>query len=229
VQLPVNKARIIKIAGGVLVMVCLYIGGIAQELPKKIRGYKLHRVDVSVNKENRGSGIRVDVGFGEPRVTSFSLEGLTFELDSTVLVYGKSGKVDFLMFRDFTVNGIDVEINEYRKSFDFEKDASVKLENPVSITVGASGVLKGAFSEMRSVKKQWDVKGRLFVFGKFKKFGFTFKRVVPVDLELSIKNPVTEKLRSGKFHRKVSGDSGIIEQQRYIRFNRFAGADFGHM
>jgi hypothetical protein len=34
------------------------------------------------------------------------------------------------------------------------------------------------------------VTGTAFVFGKFKKFGFTFKRVVPVKIDLKFKNPL---------------------------------------
>jgi hypothetical protein len=109
-------------------------------------------------------------------------------------VHGKSGTIDFLMFKDFEVNGIKVEIEEYTKSFEIEKDMSLKLADPVEVFVGSGGLLKGAYSEMRSSLPKWKVKGTVFVFGKFKKFGFKFKRVIPVPVEIEIDNPVRKSL-----------------------------------
>ena len=119
--------------------------------------------------------------------------GITLELDSKVTVFGQSGKIDFISFKDFKVNGIKVDIEEYRTRFEFKKGKAFELEKPVQIFVSTSQSLRGALSEYKDSKDKWLVKGRVFVFGKFKKFGFSFKRVIPVDIELEIDNPLKEK------------------------------------
>lgn len=45
-------------------------------------------------------------------------------------------------------------------------------------------------NDKTAAKDEWTVTGRVFVFGRFKKFGFDFKRVVPVEINLKIKNPL---------------------------------------
>ena len=53
--------------------------------------------------------------------------------------------------------------------------------------------LLGALDEWRESKETWPVTGRVYVFGHFKKFLFKFKRVVPVELNLSLPNPLKDK------------------------------------
>jgi hypothetical protein len=50
--------------------------------------------------------------------------------------------------------------------------------------------LFGALGEWNDAKALWPVTGRVYVFGQFKKFIFKFKRVVPVELSLSLPNPL---------------------------------------
>jgi len=47
-----------------------------------------------------------------------------------------------------------------------------------------------ALDEWSNSKETWPITGRVYVCGKFKKFLFTFKRCVPVDLDLTIRNPL---------------------------------------
>jgi len=44
--------------------------------------------------------------------------------------------------------------------------------------------------EWASPRTNWPVTGVAYVFGRFKKSLFKFKRVVPVELELQIRNPL---------------------------------------
>ena len=50
--------------------------------------------------------------------------------------------------------------------------------------------------EWNKPKDVWPVTGRVYVFGHFKKFLFKFKRVVPVELNISFKNPLRSKSES---------------------------------
>ncbi len=98
-----------------------------------------------------------------------------------------------MTFRDFKVNGLDVEIEEYTNSFEFKKNQAIALPKPVKIFLGARQALKGALKEMRDSKEEWTVTGTVFVFGRFKKWGFSAKRVVPVEVNVKVKNPLKKE------------------------------------
>ena len=76
--------------------------------------------------------------------------------------------------------------------------------------------VKGALSERRDSKGQWRVKGTAMVFGKFRKFGFSFKRVVPVKVDFYIPNPIRDLLSFLSFDGDLSGYPSIVEEQRNI-------------
>lgn len=166
----------------------------SQQIPDKIRGYKIYKTEISVtnesleNKEKKDFGVEID--FEEPELTKISLVGITLELESKITVFGQSGTVDFISFKDFKVNDINVEIEEYKTSFDFKKGESVQLEKPVEIFINTKQTLRGAVKEYKNSKDKWLITGRVFVFGRFKKFGFNFKRVIPVYVNLTVKNPL---------------------------------------
>ena len=66
------------------------------------------------------------------------------------------------------------------------------MPKPARIFLGTGQIVKAAWKEIAETKKEWTITGRVFVFGKFKKLGFSFKRVIPVDINLTIKNPLIE-------------------------------------
>lgn len=173
----------------------------SQDLPDKIRGYKVHKTNILVQNQNleadaekKDLGVAMD--FAEPEIADIGLLGINLELNSKLTVFGQSGKIDFISFKDFKVNGIKVDIEEYKESFDFKQGEPFELKKPVRIFVGTRQTLRGALNEYEDSKEKWLVTGRVFVFGKFKKFGFSFKRVIPVDVELLIDNPLQEKSES---------------------------------
>jgi hypothetical protein len=169
---------------------------IGQELPDKIRGYKVHKANISVLTANQPSPAidapEARVTIGEPSVSDISLSGLTLEVPAEIIASGQSGKVDFLTFQNFRVNGLTVEVEEYRDSFEFKKEQLVELPAPAKIYLRADRLLRGAWKEMTESKDEWTITGRIFVFGKFKKMGMNFKRVVPVDISIKIKNPLID-------------------------------------
>ena len=171
----------------------------AQELPDKIRGYKVHKAKISVKTiDQKGAG-RLEssdneafVKINEPEVLDVSLTGITFALEAELSTFEQSGTVDFLTFHDFRVNGLKVDVAEYDSSFKFQKNEPIFLPKPVTIFLGTAQALTGVVKEMKESKKEWRVTGRVFVFGKFKKSIFKFKRVVPVEIDILIKNPLNE-------------------------------------
>ncbi len=111
-----------------------------------------------------------------------------------------------MSFKDIKVNGLDVEIEEYKESFELKKNEKVILPKPVRAFISSGQTLRGAFKELKESKNEWTISGKIFVFGKFKKFGFNFKRVIPLDINFKIENPVKKKLEEiekSKFESRV--------------------------
>lgn len=169
----------------------------AQDLPDEIRGYKVHNEKFSVtnNPDRRDQKNKSEVfaRLTEPELIDTSLSGLTFEISGEIDSLDYKGKVDFLMFKDFKVNGLDVEIEEYTNSFEFRKNQPVTLPKPVKIFLSSRQALRGALGEIRDSKEEWTVTGTVFVFGRFKKWGFSAKRVVPVVVNVKVKNPLKKE------------------------------------
>lgn len=169
----------------------------AQELPDEIRGYKVHKAKIVVTNQtgekNKKDESEAFVRMDDPVMVEKGLSGVTFEISGEIDSLEHSGKVDFLTFRDFTVNGMKVEIPEYNESFEFKKNELLRFPKPLRVNVGTLQTLRGALDEFRNSKEEWEVRGTVFVFGKFKKWGFNFKRVVPVEVNVKIKNPIKKE------------------------------------
>jgi hypothetical protein len=164
----------------------------AQDLPDKIRGYKVHNDKIVVSTVPAGEdSVGASVKIGEPKLVEADLTGITFELPAEILAAKQSGKVDFLAFHNVRVNGITVDVEEYRSPFDLSKGEFKALPKPARVFLPATGILQAAWKEMRDSQAEWTVSGRVFVFGRFRRFGIYHKRVVPVDFQIKIKNPLS--------------------------------------
>jgi hypothetical protein len=193
--MPKHKSSI-KFAAFLLFTLFLLLaaGADSQELPDKIRGYKGYNANIRVESSPTTSK-ELDkeiatVTLGEPSIVEFGLSGLTFEVSAKIASLEKSGKVDFVAFRGFTVGGIPVEIEEYKHPFKFKKGHSTPLPVPARIFVRSTNLARAAFKEMVESEKEWPIAGTAFVFGQFKMFGFSFKRVIPVAIKINIPNPI---------------------------------------
>jgi hypothetical protein len=166
----------------------------AQSLPKVIRGYRVYEIRIAVSNGSdpavRSAKYDAAVKLGSPAVAYVSLTGVTLGVTAEISSVGQQGRVDFLTFRDFTVNGIPVDIDEYREQFSFQTNTPVKLPKPVSIRIGGRGMAQAVYNELIGSKDKWAVAGTILVFGKFRRMGFDFKRVVPVRVSLDMPNPL---------------------------------------
>lgn len=171
------------------------VSSFAHDLPKEIRGYKVYNAKVSV--ENKGEKIKNNtdafVKIGEPKITDISIAGVTVEVSGEITVPEQNGTIDFLTFKDFRINNLAVSIEEYREPFAFKKNQTVALPKPVKIFIATDKILRGAVKEFNNAENEWTITGTAFVFGRFKKFGFNFKRVVPIEINLKIKNPIKQE------------------------------------
>ena len=197
------KPRILKKLHLSAFLGCLFVFcsfAAAQNLPDEIRGYKVYKAKVSVKNqiEKNSKSVQTEakgsseayIKVGEPEVADVSLTGITLELSAEIDALEQSGTIDFLTFKDFRVNGLAVDVEEYRESFAFKKNQTIVLPKPVKIFVRTGETLRGAVKEMKDSKEEWTVTGTVFVFGRFKKSFLKFKRVVPVKINLNIKNPL---------------------------------------
>ena len=171
-------------------------GATQREYPKEIRGYKLERVTIEPKqpaKGGAGSGPGSDdaiITFGEARVASVSPLGVTLEIPIVVAPVKQKGKIDFLSFYDITINGTHVEVDDYNESFDLPTEQALTLRRPITIFVATPNAVVGAVQDLARPKETWPVTGVVYVFGEFKKWIFTGKRVVPVELDLQMRNPL---------------------------------------
>ena len=173
--------------------------------PDNIRGYKVERtvVEVKSAKNNTGAannGAKSDdsnvdqlITFGKPTLARVTPLGITFEVPIVVAPVTQNGKVDFLVFEDIEINGHSVDISEYHHSFNLPGNAPLTLKSPLSIYIYLPGAMLAAVGEWTDSRETWPVTGRVYVFGKFKKSLFSFKRCVPVELDLTMRNPLREK------------------------------------
>lgn len=191
-----NYAKHLDPLSVLLCATILTVAASAQDLPSKIRGYSVHKERITISTsaaDDTQAQAPAAVEVGDPAVSEFSLSGVTFELPLSFTSPSQSGKVDFLTFHDFSVNGIPVSLEEYVAPFEFRKNAPITLPKPVPVFLNTARLLQAAWKELRESKDEWTVTGRVFIFGRFRRFGFYHKRVVPVDVRVSIKNPVRTK------------------------------------
>jgi hypothetical protein len=165
-------------------------------LPSSIRGYKVRdakvKIVTSTEKAAEKAANSAFVRLGEPELVDIGFYGATIEVGAEITAGEQTGRVDFLTFRDFRIGGVPVEIDEYDHPFQFKKNQVVAIPKPIRLSLSMFSVPKAVYHELTEQTDELDVTGTVFVFGKFKKMGFEFKRVVPVRIDMKIKNPLRQ-------------------------------------
>lgn len=154
-----------------------------------MRGYKSYDIPGVVRIDD-GKGKGPFLRVYTPKLASIGMSGVSLTAGGEISAAGQTGRVDFLTFRDFRVNGVDIEIEEYDHAFSLTKNGIVVLPSPVVILIGKTTIAKATFGELIGSKKKWIVTGVVLVFGRFTKFGFGFKRVVAMPIEIEMDNPI---------------------------------------
>lgn len=175
-----------------LLVLAFVVSGFTQSLPKKIDGYRVHNEIISLKGSGAGSAGAPYLIVGEPAVSDISLSGITIAIVGKLEAAGYDGEVQRMSFKDFQVNGVKVEVQDFVTPFKVSKRGSTVLPAPATVFLPTAKILSAAWKEVTDSKNEWTVTGRVLVFGKFKKFGFSFKRAIPVDIELTVKNPLLE-------------------------------------
>lgn len=130
------------------------------------------------------------ITFGSPSIARVTPLGITFHVPVVVAPIKQSGKVDFLLFEDMMVNEHSIEIDEYQRAFDLPTKKPLTLKEPLRFFIYTPVAALAAVGEWSNSTATWPVTGRVYVCGKYKKFLFSFKRCVPVELNLTMRNPL---------------------------------------
>lgn len=168
---------------------------LAQKLPDKIRGYKVENANLKISHSMPTGGKLTDdfdlyIQPTKPQIKMNGLLSAAIDVGAEVVSTKQSGEIDFVSFHDVRVNGIVIDIAEYAGPMAFKKGVRSTLPRPVKATLGLTGAARGAFRELTDSRQKWHVTGTAFVFGRFKKLGFTFKRVIPIKIDMSVDNPL---------------------------------------
>lgn len=156
---------------------------LAQKWPPKIRGYKVHDAKIDLSRD-------ASLKLADWRVAELGLTGAVIEVGAEMMSKKQTGQIEFVTFSDFRVNGIPVEIEEYKNPFTLKKGQWFALPKPARVYVRTASIPRAAYRELTEGRGEMAVVGTVFVFGKFKRFGFSFKRVVPINIEMTIANPL---------------------------------------
>lgn len=165
------------------------------EYPKEIRGYKVVRAEMEAKKAGtKATNEQPDseplIRFGNPQFARVTPLGISFEIPIVVAPVKRKGRVEFMVFEEMLVNNTSVEIDEYHRGFDLPNKELLTLTEPLKFYIYLPSAVLGAIDEWNDSKKTWLVTGRVYVFGKFKKSLFTFKRCIPIEININIPNPL---------------------------------------
>lgn len=139
---------------------------------------------------NAGADVDQLITFGSPSIARVTPLGITFNVPVVVAPIKQSGKVDFLLFENMMVNDHSIEIDEYHRAFDLPTKKPLTLNEPLRFFIYTPIAALAAVGEWSNSSETWPVTGRVYVCGKYKKLLFSFKRCVPVELNLTMRNPL---------------------------------------
>ncbi|MGI9067043.1 MAG: hypothetical protein ACR2HX_11650 [Pyrinomonadaceae bacterium] len=179
-------------------------------LPKEVRGYKVHRARVEMKKTNESGKKKPDkksdkeksdkdeydedepllIRLGEPELVGVTPLGVTFDVSVILAAVKQQGDVDRLVFEDMKVNDTPVTLDDYVHPFKLPNQEPLSLAPSLRIFVSTPQAVLRTIDELFNSKEVWQVTGRIYVCGHFKKYLLKFKRAVPVELQTSIKNPL---------------------------------------
>jgi len=179
-------------------------------MPREVRGYKVHRAQVEMKKPDESSKKKQDeksekenferdeydetepllVRLGEPQLVGVTPLGITFDVPVIIAPVTHQGDVDLLVFEDMKVNETSVTLDDYDHPFKLPNKEPLTLVPSVRIFVSTPEAVLRTIDEVFNSREVWPITGRIYVCGHFKKFLFTFKRAVPIELQTSIKNPL---------------------------------------
>jgi hypothetical protein len=184
----------VRVIVGITFLLMLACAAAAQKLPLKIDGYKVYHANVVVTDKpiERPAGVDVLVRLDEPKIESLGLTGATVAVSGEVASI-RSGRVERVIFSEFRINGVAVNIDTVNDSFPVKTGGPQPISVSVNVSTSSTGLAKVGYRELSDPKTDWQVTGTLLVFGRFDRHGFTFERVIPVKVSITVKNPLRSR------------------------------------
>ena len=173
--------------------------------PKDVRGYKIHRAQVELKKTKESDKKKSDkkaekeeydedepllIRLGEAQLVSATPLGVTFDVPVVLAAVKQQGDIDRLVFEDMRVNDTPVTLDDYVHPFELPNKEPLSLAPPLRIFVNTPQAVLRTVDDLLDSKAVWQVTGRIYVCGHFKKYLLKFKRAVPVELQTSLNNPL---------------------------------------
>lgn len=173
--------------------------------PKEVRGYKIHRAQVELKKTKESDKKKSDkkaekeeydedepllIRLGDAQLISATPLGVTFDVPVILAAVKQQGDIDRLVFEDMSVNDTPVSLEDYVQPFKLPNKEPLALAPPLRIFVSTPQAVLRTIDEILNSKEVWQVSGRIYVCGHFKKYLLKFKRAVPVEVQTSINNPL---------------------------------------
>lgn len=191
-----QRAEAVILAAFVLCIYCFVpiCAAQAPNWPDKISGYKVHSANVTVsssaNQKVISPNTDVFVKFTDPTIAEIKFTSAVVEIGAEITSLKQDGKIEFVTFHGVMVNGIAVDVNDYKHSFSLSRGKPAILPKPARVLLRLTSLPRAIYSEIFERKDDLAVTGTAFVFGRFKKFGFGFKRVIPIGIDLRLRNPL---------------------------------------
>lgn len=136
------------------------------------------------------AAVRSAVELGVPAVAGVSCTEVVVAVPIRVKPVGVSGTIEGIAFSDMALNGIPFEVEPYAAEFDLPKDEPVTLEAPLRLRVRFSRVAPGVFDEAIMPSDTLRLTGKATIHGTFRKWIFTVRRTVDVEIEETRDNPI---------------------------------------
>ncbi|MBI4469258.1 MAG: hypothetical protein HY650_08065 [Acidobacteria bacterium] len=174
----------------------------AGKWPTKIDGYQVYRPD----KDEAGViefYDLIDITGVTPR--QLTTDSLTVGLRIVLHPVEISGEIEVLRFEDMKLNGVPFQIAEVRSTFPLPAKEPKPLPEDLALTVRFSEVGPALLRNLLEPDKDLMIEGNALIFGRFRKFGIPFKRVVPVELKTRRPSPLAGMPGLGLLIDRLSG------------------------
>ncbi|KXK04063.1 MAG: hypothetical protein UZ17_ACD001000977 [Acidobacteria bacterium OLB17] len=176
-------------AASALILLTAFLA-MGQGYSDRIDGYKVHKRPIvirSIDREESSGDVnfRLDgIAFAGVAITA-----IKFEIRASVSSK-RTATIERVRFEELSANGIPVKAEDLTREFVLPAGELTAIPDPLVCEVSSFGAAKAAWNELTDPKKEWRIKGKAFIFGRFRRFGMTFRRAVPVEIDVLVKNPI---------------------------------------
>jgi len=163
----------------------------------EIRGYKVERSAKLTGQPAAASDESIInlaglIELGQVKLGALSLERLNLEIPITIRPIQQKGEVQFMVFDQMTLNRVPFTVSEYQTPFRIPNTSALTLPRNVELHLTYANVARTALVSLVAPEQPLRIQGNVLVFGRFKRLGLSFKRVVPLSFSFERPNPLAD-------------------------------------